>query len=383
MKGSLIDKVILEWGYRCENGYPNIDNEKDLKLFERLFNINLKKVMKRPYSYLNEESKVVANTIRKHLDISEDQIKASTKSKIVILSDEPRSEVFSKLEELGYAKNRILSGSSAGGYEAPNGTSILCKPLTLNEAGGTGVKNEKEFTEGVIKALKECTVLTVEVEPEKGPKLTFTNITGVKHIGKEGEKVGWKGDAALIQEDGTNIHISIKKDGPFRWGSVMTRYKDLYELFITKAKKGEIPRLSLRRDVENHRLLRMINTKTGKPYGRILIKNFTPLENDLQELIFGKDSAVVVQSNFDKNSFNLDLEQKILKVKVSRVIENLGDLEAGDRPIIEFERNASKANKLKGEYGRGIIMRVVPIERFLNSSKRANNLVIDYKDLTG
>ena len=37
----LIDKILLEWAYRCEKGYPSLDNKEDLKIFEELFGVNL------------------------------------------------------------------------------------------------------------------------------------------------------------------------------------------------------------------------------------------------------------------------------------------------------------------------------------------------------
>ena len=38
---NLIDKVIEEWAWRCPKGYPQLDSEEDLRIFEGLFNINL------------------------------------------------------------------------------------------------------------------------------------------------------------------------------------------------------------------------------------------------------------------------------------------------------------------------------------------------------
>jgi len=38
---NLIDKVIEEWAWRCSKGYPQLDSEEDLRIFEGLFNINL------------------------------------------------------------------------------------------------------------------------------------------------------------------------------------------------------------------------------------------------------------------------------------------------------------------------------------------------------
>lgn len=37
----LLDKVIEEWAWRCSKGYPQLDSEEDLRIFEGLFNVNL------------------------------------------------------------------------------------------------------------------------------------------------------------------------------------------------------------------------------------------------------------------------------------------------------------------------------------------------------
>ena len=38
----LIDKLILEWSWRCEKGYPDLNNPKDIKILEELFKINVR-----------------------------------------------------------------------------------------------------------------------------------------------------------------------------------------------------------------------------------------------------------------------------------------------------------------------------------------------------
>lgn len=39
---SLIDRTILEWAWMSEKGYPDLNNENDLKVFESMFGFNLK-----------------------------------------------------------------------------------------------------------------------------------------------------------------------------------------------------------------------------------------------------------------------------------------------------------------------------------------------------
>lgn len=42
---NLVERVILEWSYRCEKGYPDFANEKDMNLFESLFGFRLDEVV--------------------------------------------------------------------------------------------------------------------------------------------------------------------------------------------------------------------------------------------------------------------------------------------------------------------------------------------------
>ena len=40
----LIDKILLEWSYRCEKGYPDLNNKEDLKIFEEVFKVKLDEI---------------------------------------------------------------------------------------------------------------------------------------------------------------------------------------------------------------------------------------------------------------------------------------------------------------------------------------------------
>ena len=39
---NLIDKVILEWSYKTKKGYPDINSQEDMALFESMFGFNIK-----------------------------------------------------------------------------------------------------------------------------------------------------------------------------------------------------------------------------------------------------------------------------------------------------------------------------------------------------
>ena len=38
---NLIDRVILEWSYKTKKGYPDINSQEDMYLFESLFGFNI------------------------------------------------------------------------------------------------------------------------------------------------------------------------------------------------------------------------------------------------------------------------------------------------------------------------------------------------------
>ena len=38
---NLVEQTILEWSYRCEKGYPDLTNERDMDLYESLFGFRL------------------------------------------------------------------------------------------------------------------------------------------------------------------------------------------------------------------------------------------------------------------------------------------------------------------------------------------------------
>ena len=54
---NLIDKVILEWSYKTKKGYPDINNEDDMRIFESLFGFNLKETPLTPKELGKQNSK--------------------------------------------------------------------------------------------------------------------------------------------------------------------------------------------------------------------------------------------------------------------------------------------------------------------------------------
>lgn len=335
---------------------------------------------KKEFEYLSPRAQEVAGVIMAGLDIPKDEIKAHSKTRIIILSDKPRAEVFAGLEKLGFTRIDASKnvGSSGGGYESEDGIQIIHKPLGQSKTGGAGIANENIVVDRVKEALAEQPNLTV-VFKAKNKDLVYKNVTGIDHIGKEGESKGWKGDLRLLTKDGEK-HISIKQDGGYRWESVMKRFRPTFEAFMKKAMAGEIDKLALTPHPDNPKLLVMADPD-GRPYGRIFIENhpdLAPGSKVIDDMAFGPDHSDIVQKTFMDSDF--ELKGDTFTINTSKVMTDINDFEEGDFPIVEFERNASKATKVEGMYGRGIVMRTRPIGQ-IKAGGRANYLYLDYKDI--
>lgn len=374
-----LDKFLNSISYKFPKGYPDMSNPNDILLLESLISEVLGEnnifELKKSYESLSSKAKETASEIMKALNLTTDNIKAHSSNRIIILTDIPRSKVFQQLEELGYARDITIPGSSAGGFRAPNGVEIIEKSKSLTAVGGAGVENENIFTDNINKYASESEPITVIITPTEGEVLKYEDVTGARHVGKEGEKLGFKGDSVIVSKKG-NFPISIKKDGLFRWESAMTRYAALYDKFMSKAYNEEIPNLRLSPDPQNPKVLQMINPGNNKPYGRIYITGAPELENQLPELIFGKDNAMVVQKTFTDSDFKF--QDGTLTIFSTKNIISLNDLKEKDLPVIEFERNASKATKLDGYRGRGIVLRISPKGNIPGETSKANNLTLTY-----
>ena len=340
------------------------------------------------YDNLDDLGRETADEIMKAMGLSKDHIakhahdRKTDRDRIIVKSDEPRSKVFAALAKLGYKREQAIAGSTPGGYIAPNGVQVIHKPFDVSKSrGNAGVDTEMVFVNGINNFLKEKGPLDV-VLTDGNKSVTVPKVSEVLHIGKEGESKGWKGDARLISKSGDK-NVSIKEDGKYRWESVMKRYKEVFEAVMRKGMAGELPNLELKPSPTHINLLMMWDTEKDKSYGRIIVTDHPRLEADFEDMAFGPDKAIIAQRTFTEEDFTLQGDKVV--VDCSRVAENLDDLDEGDAPVLEFERNASKASKNKDKdpndiYGRGIGMRTTPY-KYAKGGPRANQYIISYEEL--
>ena len=99
---NLIEKVILEWSYRTKKGYPDFNNEEDLRIFESTFGFDptVTELKKLDYDVLTPRAQEIAEELIKLLGIKREQIIPSSKTNIVIY-DENRPVLFDRIQDSG------------------------------------------------------------------------------------------------------------------------------------------------------------------------------------------------------------------------------------------------------------------------------------------
>lgn len=372
----IIEKFLRNISYKFPKGYPDINDVQDVLMLEGMLKemgINLNE-LKKPYEFLSLEAKKVADNLKQQLNLPDEEIKAHSKNRIIIFTDRSRADIFAELNKLGYEKEPTIRGSSGGGFKVGNGIEIIHKNIT--GTGAAGLANEAIFVDSINNIASPTNPITVKIIASKGPTLTYPQITSSSGVGKEGESKGWKADAHLIDTSGKVFPISIKKDGSFRWSSAMRTHGDIFNSILQKANNNEIPDLDLRVDEENPRVLNMVNPENNRNYGRVFIKNAPRL--DIENLAFGPDNADVIQKTFTPDDFKS--KGDTLEIDSTKNYREIKDFTEEDFPILQLERNASKATKTSGLTGRGITIRTVPASS-MKTGARANNLTIDYNEL--
>lgn len=123
---NLIDRVILEWSYRTKKGYPDLNNEEDLRVFESTFGFDptVTELKKLDYDVLTPRAKEIAQELVQLLKIDQSQIIPQSKTGIVIYSPD-RTFLFDKIQNSGqYGKaTQIRTGNWK-----KDGVTIVLKP---------------------------------------------------------------------------------------------------------------------------------------------------------------------------------------------------------------------------------------------------------------
>jgi hypothetical protein len=376
---NVIDKILLEWSYRCHDGIVDVNDSSKLSILQEIISeyeleeamLSLNSIKKRPEQFVNifysEEpfklgSKGEDDFVADSVVIGNETFKSS--------QPEEKSNLIGAFRNANNARNIRIIGQLNGQETAIN-VSAIYKSANLGgqAAGGAGVSNEKELVNAINNAVEENGgPINVKFIDEKGKEIFIPSVTKASGMGTTGSKIGLKGDVSLTTTDGEQ-NISVKKDGPYWWSSERKNFNDLLNKFIEGGQKGEIPKLQIKPNPLQPKVLDMVDPEDERRYGRVFILNYPGIEDNLENITFGPDKAKIVQRSFSSTDYSL--ENGTLTIETTRNMNDKDDLQPDDMPVISLARHENQ------KYG--IDFRTIPLKQAkLEPTRGGKTLVLDY-----
>ena len=319
----ILEKFFKKYSYKFEKGYPNMDNQEDIKLLESL----ISELVNENFTVMNEQTDAEEGLeiLKKELDLSDDKYlrQSGTTYKVLVPRPERKNyvELIDKID--GFEYDGSMPGSSMGGIRY-KWARFLVKPVGRQGRSAPGLDNEDVLVNNVRKYLDEGAKNVIF----KGENKNYVcrNITAIDDVGYDVAS-GKKADVILRGET-EDYPISIKKLNAGFWESADRRYKSVLMNLLDKINDGEVPPLGLRPylDVQGNEkegIFVMYDTNTNKKISGVIVTDLPDREES--SIIFGSDNVVVIYGTYLDSSFKLEGDDLI--VKVGKILENLDDVE--------------------------------------------------------
>jgi hypothetical protein len=378
---NVIDKILLEWSYRCHDGIVDLNDPTKLSILQEMVNeLEL------------EEAMLSLNSIKKRPDqfttifYDEDPFKIGDKgdedfiANYIVVGDETfyakdkneKSNLVGALRNVQNARNVKIVGQ-LNGQETTLNVSSIYKSANLGgqTGGGAGVSNEKELVNAVNDAIAQNGgPIDVKFVDDNDKEILIPNVTQAKGMGTTGSKQGLKGDVTLVTKNGEQ-NLSVKKDGPYWWSSERKNFGELLNKFIESGKEGKIPNLIIKPNPLQPKVMDMMDPKDERRYGRVFILNYPGIDTNLEKITFGPDKAKIVQRSFSSTDYSL--ENGVLTIKTTRNMNDVDDLTDDDKPVIMLARHENQSH--------GIDFRTIPYKQAkLEPTRGGKTLVLDYNN---
>jgi hypothetical protein len=352
----ILEQFIRSVSYKFPKGYPDMKDPKDVfMLYEEFKKIGIDvEEAKQPFEKLSPKAKEVALDISQKLNIPKENILSDASNRIIILTDEPRSDFMKKLIDAGFERDVNIKGSSQGGVKSPEGIEVIIKPLSGQGAQASGKANETDF-ENLInsKVAENGGPITVILKSSK-KNIRIPNVQTAKDVSKEDTTEFKKADVHLLDSEGNTIaNISLKKRNAIRWESSKTRSIggiNIFNSFIDKVGKigsedevGKFENVVLY-PLERQGKYKLYNPTTNKILSKVTITNIP--ENVWKMVIFGNDNpkTIVVKETFEGGYNDYTFENGILTLNCYEIYTNAGDV-AGtfDEPVFAFSNHIGQS----------------------------------------
>jgi hypothetical protein len=369
---NVFDIFFKKFAYKFDKGYPDINNTQDVLLLESL----LSKVIDENFELIKEaDADEAVEILKKELNLTdEDFIKqSSVRYKLLV----PRSERYNYVEKItqipGFIYDANLSGSSIGGLKYKD-TTFLLKPSGAQGRASAGTENEDVVVNEINKYIAEGAKNVVFDAPNKD--LTINNVKEAVTVGYD---VAGGKKADIIVKANKDYPISIKKDNAGFWESSDTRYKSLVLTLAKKISDGDFaPELVFQPFVDKlgnkkEGINTMYNETTKTKVSGIIVTDLPSKEEE--SIIFGSDKAIIVYRSFSPNDFRL--EGDTLYIEVSKIIENIADVEEFNlEPVLNIRHDSTRSST------GGLRATVQPKNKIYSDDKvTGNKIELSYNDI--
>jgi len=214
---NIIDKVLLEWSWRCEKGYPNLNNEKDLHILENIFQVNLKKQDLLEKKNNPDRSDVVQDTSKENSFYLKTDIDPTTGSPI------PGAQEYMYFK----GKGRSLSGYRLKGSEDNTDT---------EEVENEQEDSDKEYVKKILNSIIDPSIVEKvvtdsnfrtaknieEFQKDLSDPENSKYLSSFKDLFKYSAKRGGEGELIpFVSIEGAKLGISQDKDITDKQGKVL------------------------------------------------------------------------------------------------------------------------------------------------------------------
>lgn len=321
---NLIDRVILEWSYRTKKGYPDLNNEDDIRVFQSLFNIDLNEEITtknniKAAQYIADSPSGKENNVK-----SFKTGKYRNRINILTIKDEDGLKKF--IANIFKIKPEDVAYIAAGGpgnernsvpalkFDSKKFGEVLVNVSTGKK--GTGGKQNEEKLLNSINSLAAGGFINVIFKGKNGVSHKVDNVTGAIDASTD-TKEGQKADVKLLSNQNTVGNISVKeyKNG-FRWASIGGKVSEFRKNFVNKSLNDDDYPIGLIPNPESHRDDRylMIDQNTKGRVTKIVVDNFPAIEDE--KFMFGTDDpkTVIAIQDFNDSHFEFDNDSNTVTI---------------------------------------------------------------------
>jgi len=355
---NVIDKILLEWSYRCHDGIVDVNDPVKLSILEEIYTeIGLLEVKVDDLERISQEEDEnipprfetlyeLITLLKSQYKLSNNNFKISSSNELRVLlpKDFPQNrkgfmdDILQNIPDTKFEEGSIGTRSSLGNLKFKNKVRLVIKSLDIQGEKSAGKSNEA-FIINDLNKLIDGQPTDIDIVANN-KSLSFPNIIKVIDASQNDTTKYAKADLQLVSEDNKVYNISLKQDDAIRWESSILRYRDWFNKFIQKAKDGKLGNIGLKEvPGTGGKKFKLWNIKDDKVIGRVIVKGLP--EEDIDEIIFGSDNSIVVVRTFSPSDIKKEGDKII--IKASKIYENPEQIRgSNDEPILALGNHIRK-----------------------------------------